>query len=373
MTPFVWPQVTLAEVSQIVAGGKSGLSGIHFVRDGYPAFGAGGLNGYLPKFEYDTDAIILSANGARCGKCFLVSGKWASLANTQLIIPDSSRVNVRFLWYQLNDEMSWPKGGTAQPFIRPSDVKSRKVHFPPLPIQKQIAAILEKADAAREKRRRANQLTEQFLQSAFLEMFGDPGRNPKGWKKVKVNELGIVQTGNTPPRNIAKYYGGDIEWIKTDNIVPQEAFPKRSLEGLSKEGMMVGRIAKTGSVLVTCIAGSATTIGNAALTDRDVAFNQQINAVTPFDDVNPWFLYGLFVVNKPLVQKSTTLGMKRIITKSRFQNLVVVKPPLEHQEKFAALVEKVEGLRVKQRESEKELENLFQSLMQRAFKGELVE
>lgn len=50
----------------------------------------------------------------------------------------------------------------------------------------------------------------------------------------------------------------------------------------------------------------------------------------------------------------------------------ILLPTLKEQQKFAALVEKVERLRVKQRDSERELENLFQSLMQRAFKGELV-
>ncbi len=72
--------------------------------------------------------------------------------------------------------------GANYPAVSDSVVKSVPITLPPLPIQKQITAILEKADAAREKRRQANQLTEQFLQSAFLEMFGDPARNPKGWE-----------------------------------------------------------------------------------------------------------------------------------------------------------------------------------------------
>ena len=70
--------VPLAEICEIVQGGRLKLSGNDFVRDGYPAFGAGGLNGYLARFEFDGEAVILSSIGARCGKCFYTTGKWTS-------------------------------------------------------------------------------------------------------------------------------------------------------------------------------------------------------------------------------------------------------------------------------------------------------
>jgi type I restriction enzyme S subunit len=331
----------------------------------------------LEKYRLQSGDILFARTGATTGKSFLIRDCPDSVFASYLIrVQLSKEVSPGYIYQFFQTPSYWSHitqftTGSTQGGFNASKLAEIAIPLPPLPIQKQIAAILEKADAAREKRRGANQLTEQFLQSAFLEMFGDPVTNPKGWEKVKIAELGLVQTGNTPPRIMSKYYGNHIEWIKTDNIIPHEVFPTKSLEGLSEEGMRVGRVARKGSILVTCIAGSPTTIGNASLTNRKVAFNQQINAVTPFDDVDPWFLYGLFVVNKRIVQKSTTLGMKRIITKTRFENMIGIKPPLVAQQKFAALVEKVESLRAKQRESEKELENLFNSLMQRAFKGEL--
>ena len=75
------------------------------------------------------------------------------------------------------------------------------------------------------------------------------------------------------------------------------------------------------------------------------SLNQQTNAVTPYDDVDPFFLYGLSRVAKPLVQRSTTLGMKRIITKSKFERLLLIKPPLAIQRKFAQIVRKYERVR----------------------------
>jgi type I restriction enzyme, S subunit len=183
--------VPLATVATIVQGGRHGLSGNHFVnaQDGFPAFGAGGLNGYLSSYEFDQPGVILSSIGARCGKCFLVNGRWSSLANTQVILPDLKRVDVRFLWYQLNDEMSWLRSGTAQPFIKPTTVKTRHVVLPPLEEQCRIADMLEKADAIRRKRKEAITLTEELLRSTFMEMFGDPVTNPKGWPTESIEEL----------------------------------------------------------------------------------------------------------------------------------------------------------------------------------------
>lgn len=149
-------EVRLDQIAVVHSGGRLKLSGDHFVEDGVPAYGAGGHNGFLDTAEYeDREALILSSIGARCGKCFYVQGSWTSLANTQVILPDRSRVDARFLWYQLNDEGRWPRSGSAQPFIKPSDVKANQVWLPALDEQLRIAAILDHADALRIKRLQA--------------------------------------------------------------------------------------------------------------------------------------------------------------------------------------------------------------------------
>jgi type I restriction enzyme S subunit len=145
----------------------------------------------------------------------------------------------------------------------------------------------------------------------------------------------------------------------------------RSLEMLSEKGLRVGRFIEPGSILVTCIAGSVKSIGDVAFADRQVAFNQQINAVTPREDVDPLFLYGLFVVAKPLVQRTATSSMKRIITKSKFERLQLYKPPLEQQQKFAQIVRNYERLRSQQHEAARQADHLFATLLHRAFRGEL--
>lgn len=103
------------------------------------------------------------------------------------------------------------------------------------------------------------------------------------------------------------------------------------------------------------------------MTDRQVAFNQQINAVITRSGVDARFLYGLFLAAKPSIQRSTTLAMKRMITKGKLEELLFFKPPLQLQQKFATLVARHERLRATQREALRQAEHLFQTLLHQAF------
>lgn len=259
---------------------------------------------------------------------------------------------------------------TAQPALSLTKIKELPVPLPPLPIQKQIAAILEKADAAREKRRQANQLTEQFLQSAFLEMFGDPVTNPKGWKKKKILEIGSVVTGNTPSKKSVEFYSKrDVSFFKPDDFGDVIRVLRSSRDFLSSLGAEEARKCPQGTVLTTCIG----IIGKVGILEEDSCFNQQINAVVPNYGlvISEYLAHAIFGI-KPLLNSRANAPVVPILNKGQFSLIELPIPPLEKQQKFATLVEKVEALRTKQRENEKELEELFQSLMQRAFKGELV-
>ncbi|MCK9609284.1 MAG: restriction endonuclease subunit S [Methylomonas sp.] len=365
------PKASLAEFAMILQGGRHGLTGNDFVDNGYPAYGAGGLNGKLETYEFDQQAIILSSIGARCGKCFLVKGKWTSLANTQVIIPDPTNSDIRYIWYQLNNESSWKRSGTAQPFIKPSDVKSRKVFFPKLSEQNRIANILEKGDSIRHNRQEAIRLADEFLRSSFFEIFGDPNVNSKQLSEKPIRDIAKVTTGSTPSREVPNYYGNFIEWIKSDNINTPSHYLTKATEGLSEDGLRIGRSAPAGSTLITCIAGSPSCIGNAAFADRTVSFNQQINALTPKPGIEPEFLYAVTLYSKRRIQNASTNSMKGMVSKGALEDVLFILPAEDQREKFVKIFNKVMSLQNKLQASAKEAEMNFASLTQRAFNGEL--
>jgi type I restriction enzyme S subunit len=197
-------------------------------------------------------------------------------------------------------------------------------------------------------------------------MFGDPVTNPKGWdKKAFIKTCNIV-TGNTPSRANIENYGNYIEWIKTDNIQAVNSNLTPALEYLSKKGFEKCRYVETNSILMTCIAGSLNSIGNVAITDRRVAFNQQINALTP-KDYNYLFLYWLLRMMKSEIHDAVNMMLKGILSKGNLSKIEAIVPPLALQNRFADFVKQIDKISfVMQKELEK-LELSYKALMQQYF------
>jgi type I restriction enzyme S subunit len=227
------------------------------------------------------------------------------------------------------------------------------------------------ADAVRRKREHSLVLADDFIRSVFLGMFGDPIVNAKRLRKEPLGKFGTIVTGNTPPRSDPANFGSAIEWIKSDNVNTDEHFLTRAAEGLSEKGKALGRLVPKGSILVTCIAGSPASIGRAAIADRAVALNQQINAITPNKDVNLYFLYAQFLIGKPLVLRSSTNSMKGMISKGEFQKIEFLFPDADQQERFGNIFEKQIKTRTWLQEASNCAEELFSALSHRAFRGEL--
>lgn len=344
-------------------------------RDGsgsIPVYGSSGQVGCHTEFLIDYPTLIIGRKGSVGEIIYAEQGGWPidTVFYTQLLSPD--KVDLRYLFYALKQAnlARWTIT-TSIPGLNRNDLYSTQIPLPPIAEQRRIAAILDKADGVRRKRKEAISLTEELLRSVFLNMFGDPVTNPKGWEVAQLGDFGDVITGNTPPRSDPDNYGDEIEWIKSDNITTPEHFLTEAEERLSSKGKKKARIVPAGSVLVTCIAGSKSSIGRAAIADREVAFNQQINAVIPASDVDPYFLYSHFFIAQHLVQAKSTDSMKGLVSKSKFSSVDFIKPPKEKQQEFGKWFLKFFKYYENLSRGEQDSSDFFNSLLQRAFRGEL--
>lgn len=300
------------------------------------------------------------------------------IATTELVpmLPDPSRLDRTYLAHYLrsNKFVNWVSEqvvGAKMPRVSMKVFWDHEIPLPPLAEQKRIAAILDKADALRRKRQQAIDLADQFLRSVFLDMFGDPVTNPKGWLTRPLKDMSRVVTGNTPSRQEPENYGLSIEWIKSDNINTPDHYLTKAEEFLSDAGLKKGRSVPSGSVLITCIAGSPQCIGNAAIADREVSFNQQINALVPEGEATTEYLYSVALFGKKLIQSISTNAMKGMVSKGNLEKLLVPAPPLELQEKYSEIFKDFLTKRKRQVTSLSQSESLFLSLSQQAFSGQL--
>ena len=338
----------------------------------FPVYGSNGILGWHDEPITSGPTIIIGRKGS-AGALHYSDRACFPIDTTYYVDRSCTTVDLRWLFFMLQmlvlDALN---KHAAVPGLNRNDAYEKELTVPSSYDQKRIAAVLDKADFLRRQRLESIQLAERLLQALFIDMFGNPVTNPMCWPTQALGEFGIVQTGNTPPRSQkANYAATGLEWIKTDNILEDEVYVTPAAERLSELGAESARVAPSGSLLVACIAGSEKSIGRAALTNRLVAFNQQINAITPHAGVSSLFLYFLMKVGRRHVQSAAGKGMKKIINKTTFEGLRFIAPGEDEQQRFAVAAERLIKQSQLCREQSLQLDGLFLSIQQRAFRGEL--
>ena len=141
-----WPVVALGDAVRAKSGNSTIIKGrLSSANDGtlFPAYSATGQDVYSPTYGFEGDGIVISAVGARCGKCFLASGKWQAIANTHVLIPVADKADARYIWHLVNDENFWVKGGSAQPFVKVAASLQNEIPLPNIETQRLVTAELE--------------------------------------------------------------------------------------------------------------------------------------------------------------------------------------------------------------------------------------
>ena len=231
--------------------------------------------------------------------------------------------------------------GSVRDNLKFSILSEFNIPFPDLTIQKDIAITIDRIVQTINICNKILKKIDSLVKSRFVEMFGDPVSNPMNWNKVAIGKHCHIITGNTPPRANEENYGSFIEWIKSDNINTPDTFLTKAGEYLSEKGASIGRCVESGSILMTCIAGSINCIGNVGVANRKVAFNQQINAIVPkFDET--MYIYWLMILSKPYIQSTINMSLKGILSKGQLSVMDFPFPPLNLQRQFADFVEQTD-------------------------------
>jgi len=256
--------------------------------------------------------------------------------------------------------------------INKTQLRAFPVPLPPIEEQRRIAAILDKADAVRRKRKEAIALTEELLRSAFLEMFGDPVTNPKGWEIVELEQVCHRVTDGT--HQSPEWVTEGIPFLFVSNIVEGEI--DFNVSKYISEESWVSLTARCPIEVNDILYTTVGSYGNAALvrTEKRFCFQRHIAHIKPDSKkIHPKFLLGL--MQSEGIRQQADRQVRGVAQKTlnlrELKKFQVAVPPRNSQEQYVAFRTRIEGCLNNQRDSFATQSNLFNSLLQRAFCGEL--
>lgn len=259
---------------------------------------------------------------------------------------------------------------------RPTAVAEINIPLPPLPEQKRIAAILDKADSIRRKRQQAIKLADEFLRSVFLEMFGDPVTNPKGWKTDNLPNIGTFKNGlnygKEEEGNTVHCLGvGDFKSL--DRIDGISALSTINLNSdPSKDYLLMD-----GDLVFVRSNGNRALVGRCISVypgDKKLTFSGFCIRFRIFTkDIHSNYLN--YLLRMPSIKHEMLKGGQganiQNINQKTLSEICIPIPPIKLQKKFSSIVEAFKNIQQKSSFGEEGNNNLLATLSQNAFSGEL--
>ena len=261
------------------------------------------------------------------------------------------------------------RGATIQG-ITTEVLRQLDVPLPPIEIQRKIAAVLDKAQELIDLRKAQLEKMDEFLRSVFLDMFGDPVTNPKGWEKKKLGVVGSLKRGMSKhrPRNAPELLGGPYPLIQTGDVSNAGIYIRSFTQTYSELGLQQSKMWPCGTLCITIAANIAKT----GILKFDACFPDSVVGFVPLSsEVNKEFVHYWFSFFQQIIEAAAPESAQKNINLKILEEQNIVVPPLHLQTRFAAIVEATEAQKALMQQSLTEMENNFNSLMQQAFRGEL--
>jgi type I restriction enzyme S subunit len=381
-----YPKIAIEEFCQTGSGGTPSRKVAEYYGGSIPWIKSGDLreNIVTHASEYITElalkkssanivpkgAILLAMYGATVGRMAILGIEAATNQAVCSIIPDPNRAYDRYLYYALRSKVPVflrSAVGGAQPNISQGLIRSTKILLPPLGEQKRIAAILDKADALRRKRQQAIDLADQFLRSVFLEIFGDPVTNPKGWPVYAVGE---ITDCIVPGRDKPKSFTGGTPWVTTNDLVHLgTTYEPENFKGLSEAEIaeVRARVVPKDAVLMTCVGD----LGVISIAGKDMVINQQLHAFLSLGKTENSFLAYALSFQKGFMLTMASNTTVPYMNKTICNSVPLALPPMELQRKFDEIYRATQKTVATMTAFSTEASGHFNSLSQQAFSDQL--
>ncbi len=320
--------------------------------------------------------ILLTWDGANAGTVGWGLEGYAG-STIAILKPVSDKVHTPFFGYFLQsrfDALQANCSGATIPHINRSYLERLEIDRPPKPEQKRIAGILEKADRLINLRRYVRKLSNSYLRSVFLEMFGDPVTNPKGWSTAIISDVIASSQYGTSKASNAEEKGYPILGMRNLTYGGNLDLSSLSYVELSKKEFEELRLIP-GDIIFN-------RTNSTELVGKTAVWRSSINAVLASylvklklkNEVLPDYFVAL--LNSDYYKRLFQVRCRKAVGQSNIsptllKELPMLRPPTPLQEKFSQIVQRFNHLQSRQCESERQAEHLFQTLLHKAFSGAL--
>ena len=334
----------------------------------------------LKRHSFIKNDIVMTKLGDPLGVSGIVENIDYGIIVADLVRIRPNKIDTKFLCYQLNAPkvksfINSQQKGATRPRVKISTVRELPIAAPPLPEQKRIVAILDEAFEwigcavanAEKNLANARDLFESYLNNVFTQ-------KGEGWVEKKLGDLVEVQSGGTPLRAKPEFWGGDIAWYSSGELNLQYTIdPNRKIthEGLKNSN---AKLFPIGSLLIGMYDTAALKM---SIIDRDAAFNQAIAGAKPNDKIDLQFV--LYAINaiKPQILNLRRGVRQKNLSLVKIKNVTIPIPNLTIQRKVVENLSSIkkEITRLEEIYQRKliALAELKQSILQKAFAGELTE
>lgn len=314
---------------------------------------------------------VLVVTRVGLGKVALTARSVAINQDIKALIPDDRILPEYLLWFMVSyaPEIERIGVGATVKGITLKDLKSIQVPVPTIPEQHRIVDILKRADGIRRLRKQAIQTARELIPALFVDMFGDPATNPKGWERVPFSAVGTLDRGKSKhrPRNAPILFGGPYPFIQTGEVANSGGRIRNYSTTYSEQGLSQSRLWPKGTLCITIAANIAET----GVLEFDACFPDSVVGFLPGPRVTTDFVQAWLAFLQPTLEANAPQLAQKNINLKILGELPIPIPPIDLQQEFSRRRESVESMIGMQSVSDQQSDNVFQSLLHRAFCGEL--
>ncbi|RJQ33051.1 restriction endonuclease subunit S [Candidatus Parcubacteria bacterium] len=260
----------------------------------------------------------------------------------------NNQTDIRFI-YEKMKSINFPTGSHKRYYI--SQYQNMEVVVPPLPEQKKIAEILGTVDDEIRKTDEVIVATEKLKRGLMQQLFTrgightkfkktEIGEIPEGWIISKLSEVAKVERGKFShrPRNAPEFYGGDIPFIQTGDVVDSNGKISSYTQTLNEKGLSVSKLFRKGTIVITIAAN----IGDTGILQFDSCFPDSLVGITPSEKIDAVFLEYYLRTKKEYLNSISTQSAQKNINLEKLNPLLVVLPAKDEQQKIAEIMSSID-------------------------------